>query len=60
MFKALRACDEVQVYTIPGETVKQLGNRVRAILVANIFTGIDRWEVRTAEKCVFVKRIGPR
>lgn len=30
------------------------------LLMANIFTGTDRCEVRTAEKCGFVKRIGPR
>jgi hypothetical protein len=60
MFKALRSCDEVQIYPIEGETVKQLGCRVRAMLMVNIFTGIDRWEVRTGEKCVLVRRVGPR
>ncbi len=60
MFKALRSCDEVQVYPISGETVNQLGSRVRAMLLGNIFTGIDRWQVSTSENCVPVKRLGPR
>lgn len=60
MFKARRSCDEVQVYPIPGETANQRGNRIRAILLTNQFAGIDRWHVRSGEKCVFVKRVGFR
>lgn len=60
MFKALRACNEVEVYPIAGETTKQLAVRVRAMLVQNTFTGIDRWTVTSGEWSVTVKRIGPR
>lgn len=60
MFKALRSCDEVQVYPVQSETVKELGTRIRSILMANYFTGIDRWQVRIGVRSVFVKRIGPR
>ena len=60
MFKALRACDEVEVYPIAGETTKQLAVRVRSMLMQNTFTGVDRWTVTSGERSIIVKRIGPR
>lgn len=60
MFKSLRACDEVELYPTEGETIKQLAGRVRAMLMANPFTGIDRWTVKSGPRSVLVKRIGPR
>jgi hypothetical protein len=60
MFKALRSCDEVQVYPTEGESIKQLALRVRSMLMANPFTGLDYWSVKSGPRCIFVKRIGPR
>jgi hypothetical protein len=54
MFNALRQCDEVRICPISGETVKQLGNRARCMLMSKTFTGRERWQVRTDDNCVYV------